>query len=237
MEERPGFSKIWTVIGIAVAFAVLFVIILFVRQTYFYYRDIKQGKGVNPGQISRTKKLHPSVVAEIAQLKQLVSGTADVPFSGPASATHEVVEFVDFDCPNCLAMESQVRDLASQRPDVKITYRDYPILDLHPDAMDAAKAARCVWRQGDARTYWRFRETMLANQGKLNADNLRDFAGMLNLDLGRYDACVRDPSVEAQVNQSISVGENAGVEGTPTFFIDGIKVEGALPLELLDQQF
>lgn len=236
MEERPGLGKTWTVIGIAIAFVVLFVAILFVRQTYLYYRGIQQGKDVNPSRISRTQKLHPSVIAEIDQLKILVAGTSDVPYSGPASATHEVVEFLDFECPNSSAIEPQVRTLVNSRPDVKIIYRDYPILDLHPDALESAKAARCIWRLGDERLYWRFRETLFANQGKQDADGLRSYAGMLGANLAKYDACLRDPSVEREIDASISVGEQAGIEGTPTFFIDGMKVEGALPVELIDRE-
>ncbi len=234
MEERPGLGKKWTVIAIGALFVVALAAVWFVRQTYIYYSDIKQGKGIKPGAITRKAQVHPAVAMEMDKVKKSVSGTENDPFLGPASATHEIVEYFDFDCPYSRTAESDVRVFADKNPDVKIVFRDYPITDTHPDAWNAAKAARCVWRQGDRRKYWLYRETLFANQGKLDDANLVMHAEILGLDVRKLQLCMADRNVDAEIQRAIDSAEQAGTSGTPTFFVDGVMIEGVLPFETLD---
>ena len=110
---------------------------------------------------------------------------------------------------------------------VQYYFRDYP-LSFHDRAKQAANASRCAADQGK---FWQFHDAVFAEQSKLSDDDLIAVGKKLKLDMAKYEPCVKELKKMAEVESDTRDGENAGVTGTPAYFINGIFVSGALPMK------
>jgi protein-disulfide isomerase len=147
---------------------------------------------------------------------------------GPASAPIEIVEFSDFQCPFCLRAYPTVAEVLNAYGDkVRLVYRHYP-LPSHPNARPAAEASECAAEQGQ---FWPYYERLFADQTKLTDQGLKDSASTLKLDMSKFNACVDSRKYKDRVELDIKEGNDAGVSGTPAFFINGRMLSGAQPLE------
>jgi protein-disulfide isomerase len=148
------------------------------------------------------------------------------PSKGPQNAPVTIVEFSDFQCPFCARVEPTVAKLLKDYPDkIRLVYRDFP-LPNHGDAPKAAEAALCA---GDQGKYWEMHSALFANQEKLKVPDLKAQAKQLGLDQAKFDQCL-DSGVKAkEVDANRAAGEEAGVSGTPAFFINGRMLSGAQP--------
>lgn len=198
---------------------------LFAIQVFRYYRGIKSGNyAALPQFVGKftNAKLVGSGNASLATL-----GAEDDPALGPAAAKLTIIQFADFECPFSREAFTTVRTLAAEYGDrVKFVFRDMPLDDLHSHARAASVAADCASAQGK---FWQMHDKLFQNSDKLANPDLRNYAEQIGLDLRAYDACVKDPGVAAEVEADLKAGEAAGVRGTPTFFFNGRKVEGAIP--------
>lgn len=164
-----------------------------------------------------------------------IEPTGRVPSLGDPKAKIRIVEFVDYGCPYCRQAAPVVRSYLAAHPnDVYLLIRDYPITELHPQAEDDAIAADCVFQQ-DEKKYWLYSDRLFASQEAQTADDLRLYAQQVGADLSRYDACVRSKTPLAAIKGSIDDGNAAGVGATPTFFFNGVKIEGAIPQDAFAQ--
>jgi protein-disulfide isomerase len=190
------------------------------------YGDIKT-KG--PDAVARERAVAAWARRLSASPRVKAEGPSSSPFSGSATASVRLVEFVDYGCPFCRdASEPLRRALARQGGDVFFQVRDFPVPDLHLQAPDAALAARCVWRQGDARRFWAFYDALFATQGQHTPEFLRARAGRMGASLAVYDACISARAPEADIQASVDAGIGLGIRGTPTFFLNGVMVEGVV---------
>lgn len=154
--------------------------------------------------------------------------TAGNPAQGPANAPIELVEFSDFQCPFCLRAHPTVKQVLDTYGDrIRFVYRNYP-LPNHPNARPAAEAAQCAAEQGK---FWPFHDRLFADPSKLSNDDLKHAAAELGLDSARFDACFDSHKYKEQVDADIRAGSEAGVDGTPAFFINGRMLSGAQPYE------
>ncbi|MCA9509497.1 MAG: thioredoxin domain-containing protein [Myxococcota bacterium] len=148
---------------------------------------------------------------------------------GPADAPVTIVEFSDYQCPFCSRAEPTVDQLLERYPtQVRLVYRHFPLDSIHPEARAAAIAATCAGEQGK---FWEFHEKLFANQRELGAEAFDRFAGELGLDGAAFDACTASPEAAAVVTRDAEAGVAAGASGTPAFFVNGILLSGARPLE------
>jgi protein-disulfide isomerase len=157
-----------------------------------------------------------------------VEVAAEGPSKGPANAPVTIVEFSDFQCPYCSRAEgvvTQVLDLYKDK--VRLVYRDYP-LPFHENAVKAAEAAHCA---GDQGKYWEMHGKLFANQAALDPKALKAHARDLKLDGSKFDKCLDSGEKAKLVEASKKAGEEAGVNGTPAFFVNGRMISGAQPLE------
>ena len=153
---------------------------------------------------------------------------AGSPSRGPATAPIEVIEFSDFQCPFCLKAYPTVNQVLSTYGDkIHFVYRNYP-LPSHPNARPAAEAAQCAAEQGQ---FWQYYDRLFADQTKLSDDGLKQSAAALGLDAGRFNACFDSHKYKDRVETDIKDGNEAGVSGTPAFFINGRMLTGAQPFE------
>jgi protein-disulfide isomerase len=150
----------------------------------------------------------------------------DDPSIGPADAPITIVQFAEYQCPYCgKANESLEQVMKEYEGKVRMVYRDFP-LSFHDRAIPAAVAANCA---GDQGKYWEMHEVLMANQGALQESDLQGYASKLALDLSKWESCRQDPAQAAEVQKDMADGAEAGVSGTPAFFINGIMLSGAQP--------
>ncbi len=152
------------------------------------------------------------------------------PSRGPDGAPVTIVEFSDYQCPYCAKAEGTVKDLLElekYRGKVRLVYRDLP-LPFHPLAPKAAEAAHCA---GDQGKYWEMHDRLFAGQPKLEIADLKAYARELGLDQGRFDKCLDSGEKAKEVEANAKAGSEAGVRGTPAFFVNGRLISGAQKLE------
>ncbi|HUK37412.1 MAG TPA: thioredoxin domain-containing protein [Vicinamibacterales bacterium] len=154
--------------------------------------------------------------------------TADSPSEGPADAPIELVEFSDFQCPFCLRAHPVVKQvLTTYGNKIRFVYRNYP-LPSHPNAFPAAEAAQCANEQGQ---FWAYHDRLFADQSKLSDADLKASAAALGLDAAKFNACVDAHKYKARIDTDMQAGNDAGVNGTPAFFINGRLLNGAQPYD------
>jgi protein-disulfide isomerase len=137
---------------------------------------------------------------------------------GPAAAAVTVVEYGDFECPNCKQAAPAVKLLLTRFAGrVRFVYRHFPLEGVHPHALHAALAAEAAGAQGK---FWPMHDLLFENQSHLKLPQLRRYAERLELDMTRYDAEMAEEVYLQRVRSHIESGERSGVRGTPGFFIN-----------------
>jgi protein-disulfide isomerase len=150
------------------------------------------------------------------------------PSRGPTEAKVTIVEFSDFECPYCSRAEESVTQVMDRYAGkVRLVYRHFP-LSFHPHAQKAAEAAACADAQGK---FWEMHKQLFANQQKLAPDELKGHAAAVGLDAAKFATCLDTSATKALVDADQKVGSEAGVTGTPAFFINGKVLSGAQPFE------
>jgi protein-disulfide isomerase len=159
---------------------------------------------------------------------RVVVAKADRPTKGPVTAPVEMIEFSDFQCPFCeRAFPTVGRILAEYGDKIHLVYRHYP-LNGHPQARPAAEAAQCANEQGK---FWAFHDRLFGDQTKLMDADLKKTAADLGMDAAKFSSCVDSRKYKDDVDADIAAGNEAGVNATPTFFINGRVLMGAQPYE------
>jgi protein-disulfide isomerase len=171
-------------------------------------------------------KVAVNVLLEPPRQKVDVAGH---PAKGPADAPVELVEFSDFQCPFCQRANPTVEQVLKTYGDrIHFVYRHYP-LPSHPNARPAAEAAACANEQG---RFWPYHDELFRNPGDLTDAGLKQHAVAAGLDTAKFNACVDGHQLKSEVDRDIREGNEAGVTGTPAFFINGRALEGAQPFEV-----
>jgi Na+/H+ antiporter NhaA len=149
---------------------------------------------------------------------------------GPAEAPVTVVEYGDFECPYCGRAEPIVRELLGDFGDVRYVWRHLPLSDVHPNAELAAEAAEAAAAQG---VFWEMHDLLLDHQGELRPLDLHAYAEQLDLDLDRYREDLRHHAHAPRVEEDVDSADISGVTGTPTFFVNERRHEGAYDIDTL----
>lgn len=176
-----------------------------------------------------SSSLAPAATAPPAGNGRISVSEDNDPSVGPSSAKVVLIEFSDFQCPFCLRAQPTVEQLLSTYGDrIRFVYRHYP-LPNHPNARPAAEASVCAGEQGK---FWPYHDKLFANPSKLADADLKKGAADLGLDASRFNACVDSHKYKSEVDADIRAGEEAGVNGTPAFFVNGRMISGAQPFEV-----
>ena len=185
--------------------------------------------------IDELKKKYPTKVALKPPVVEVGLGT--IPPKGNPKAPVTIIEFSDYQCPFCKRAETTVQEvLKAYGPDkVRLVYRNFP-LPFHSDARPAAEAAGCAAEQGK---FWEYHQKLM-DAKELNAESLKKLAGEVGLDKKKFDECVAAEKFKDAVEKDIEAGQEAGVNGTPAFFINGRMLDGAQPFdkfkEVIDEE-
>jgi protein-disulfide isomerase len=152
----------------------------------------------------------------------------DGPAQGGKRPKVTIVEWSDFQCPFCggvLPTLKQIQD--TYKDDVRIVWRNEP-LGFHPNALPAAKAAMAAAQQGK---FWQMHDLMFAHQSELSDAKYEEWAKQIKLNVARWKKDKESPKIAAAIEQDQSYGQKVGADGTPTFFINGKIIAGALPFD------
>jgi protein-disulfide isomerase len=143
---------------------------------------------------------------------------------GPSDAPVQLVEYGDYQCPYCQQAAPGVKRLVVRYGDALLfVFRHFPLVSQHPHAWRAALAAEAAGMQ---HRFWPMHEHLLGHEHSLSDDELRNHARALGLDMAVYERDLQDPSLAERVRQDALGGLRSGVRGTPTFFLNGRRLEG-----------
>ena len=153
---------------------------------------------------------------------------------GPDHAPVTIVEYGDFECPNCRQAAPAVKLILEHwRGRVRLVWRHFPLEGVHPHALSAALASEAAAAQGK---FWEMHDVLLENQGHLKTNHLRGYARRLELDTARYEAEMEDQLYLQRVREQIDGGAKSGVRGTPTFFVNGAIQDVSFGLQALRER-
>ena len=150
---------------------------------------------------------------------------------GASHAPVAVVEYGDFECPNCRQAQSAVALLLERFNErARFVFRHFPLEGVHPHALAAAQAAECAGGQGQ---FWGMHDLLFANQAHLGARDLHRYADRLGLDVPRFTAEMGDQVYLQRVREHLQSGTASGVRGTPGFFVNGRIIDVSFGLRAL----
>lgn len=150
---------------------------------------------------------------------------------GPAGAPVTLVEYGDYQCPYCGRAYDVVKELQSRLgDDLRFVFRNFPLTESHPFALGAAEAAEAAGEQGK---FWEMHDMLYEHQQALDHDDLMRYARDLGLDVDRFHTALHDHTQIPRIQADFDSGNESGVQGTPTFFVNGRQYEDAYDVESL----
>ena len=175
------------------------------------------------------RKAGPAINVTLEAPRYTIDVNTHDPIRGAPSAPVTIVEFSDYQCPFCAQVAPTLGRLrATYGERIRIIWKDFPLTDIHPQALKAAEAAHCAGEQGQ---YWQYHDRLFTSQQALDLPSLKEHAVALGLDSGVFDACVEEGRYAQRVRDGMNAGRLVGVGSTPTVFINGRMIAGAVPYE------
>lgn len=160
----------------------------------------------------------------MAEANLSVEVTENDHVQGAKNAPVTLVEYGDYECPYCGDAYPIVKDIQKQLGDrVQFVFRNFPLAQMHPHAEDAAEAAESANAQGK---FWQMHDTLYENQGNLTEKDLLGYGEKLELDENQFATDLQTDAYDDRIQADLMSGTESGVNGTPTFFIDGARFDG-----------
>ena len=169
--------------------------------------------------------IHPVIgAARKSNTKRLPVRIEGSPMTGNKEAPVTIVEFTDFECPFCEAVQPSIQKILKSYPkEVRLVFKHFP-LQLHRNAKRAHLAAACAEEQG---RFWEYRNELFQDQRALKRNDLLGYAEKLGLNRSSFEQCLDQETYLWKIQEDIKEGFGIGVSGTPTFLINGISLPGA----------
>lgn len=143
---------------------------------------------------------------------------------GKGSANVEIVEYGDYQCPYCGAAYPVIKEIQRTFGDqIKFVFRNFPLSEMHPYALPAAIAAEAADRQGK---FWEMHDALFEHQNRLDPEGILIMAKNIGLNLSKFEDDIQDEKLAEKVNADFESGVRSGVNGTPSFFVNGNKFDG-----------
>ncbi|MFL6337120.1 MAG: thioredoxin domain-containing protein [Pyrinomonadaceae bacterium] len=194
------------------------------EQIVEYLREVAERRALTDfaARLRAGAQVRTFLVAPTAPVYKIA--TDGQPSKGNPAASVTLVEFTDYQCPSCAAAQPDLLRIIAEYGDrVRLVVRDYP-LSQHADSQRAAEAAEAAREQGK---YWEYVTLLYQNQSALQADKLKEYASRVGLDRAQFDAALDSGRFADSVRRDLRDGERAGVNGTPSVFVNGVRVERA----------
>lgn len=150
---------------------------------------------------------------------------------GPEGAPVTLVEYGDYECPHCGRAYPIVQKIQQQMGDrLRFVFRNFPLSEMHPHAQHAAEAAESAALQGK---FWEMHDTLFENQRALDDTRLLGYAEALGLDREEFSISMKEHRANPRVREDFASGARSGVNGTPTFFINGERHDDSWEVDTL----
>ena len=167
---------------------------------------------------------------EVERLDPQLYRRSDAPAKGPVDAPVHIVEFSNFPCPFCGRLASVLHQIAGEYPDqVRIEFRHFPLAS-QPMGYLAARAAYCA---GEEEQFWPMHDRLFLGAADLSEVRIGEHAAQIGLDRERFESCLNSDVAHGWIDRDVADGQRLGIEGTPTFFLNGARVGGAVSLEVM----
>lgn len=216
-RRKPWYKKWWVMI---LAIVGTLVLILIIALSFAIANELKKYKN------KLASEQYFSKVIYTAEMQRKVEGQSNF-WQGSANPKVTVVEFSDFSCPLCKNSFTKIREIGLKyKKDVKIIYRDFPVFE---HSLDLALSANCAGEQG---LFWLMHDKLFQNQGVYESPQLLELANQIGADIEKFDDCLTSKKYLKQIQENFTDGQNLGVTGTPTWFINGVKIAGDIPYDL-----
>jgi protein-disulfide isomerase len=182
---------------------------------------LKEGQKAIQGELEKIKGLLQGVRAPSPRAAEnVVLNIEGAPYKGLENARLTLIEFSDYQCPFCSRHFRQTMPRIEKdyvdTGKLKYVFLNFPIESIHPKALKAAEAANCSGKQGK---YWEMHDRLFANQKALTLKDILQYAQALDLDIAKFQQCLESGSQAERIRAEISAGREAGISGTPTFFL------------------
>jgi protein-disulfide isomerase len=228
------YQKGWSVVLFGFALLVTGIIVSFVAITFHYWWQIKHG---DASALSSeftspyfTKSVKNATFIDSSKIDRNVLEQGDYQFGGSSQPKVTIVEFADFKCPFCRE-SAPIIDQIMQRygNKVKFIVRHFPVESIHPGATRLAGVAYCAGKQG---RFWPVYRYLYSNQDSISeivsAQEIEEITKANDLDLKKLQTCMDSPATTIAINKDYADGFNSGVQGTPTFFVNGEAARGVI---------
>ncbi len=194
---------------------------------------LPDGKHIVTGDSMMAFGVHP-----FADTRQQLEERANGPYRGAASKDFEMVEFADFQCPHCKEAQANMEKLAADYPKARIVFQSFPIPSIHPESMSAAEHGLCVAKLGGSTAFFQYASAVFDGQEGLATPDgatltLNSAVTKAGLDPAKVAACAAEPQVKADVEASIKLGTDVGVNQVPTLMVDGREIPATAPYDVL----
>lgn len=208
---------------------------VFGYRTWYYYKQLHAGNIVNLPQFTdRFTSVGNKGIPSASTVERSAVESPAAAAQGPEQqdAKLVIVEFADFQCPYSKDESLVVRTLMQKYGDkVRFEYRDFPLTELHQDATQAAVAARCAMEQGK---FWSYHDKLFVNAPLLTRAMLEQYAVEAGLDPVQFNRCLTDQRYLGAVSSDSAAALRLGLQGTPTFFLNGHRIDGAIPADVFE---
>lgn len=213
-DTAKSIFKTWW--GKLVIIFLTIILIFMVAAGFYFYNSVK------------TAKLKLNQAGFKLSSQQYAAADNEHYWTGSAKATITIVEFGDFACPVCEQSFPTIREISQKyKDDIKFIWRDYPVVQDYSIAL--ALAARCAGQQG---LFWLMHDKLFQNQGVYQTDQLVALAKQISANTTRFKDCLDQQKYLPQIQKDLADGQSFGITGTPTYFINGYKVEGNIPHDI-----
>lgn len=222
----------WKRYGVVVGFVGVFALGFFAVLVWGAFGRLQRGEVdltpyTQPGQVTRSSSGGDS--SGVQKVDRALVETSDDPSLGAADAEVTIVEFGDFQCPFCQKAFPIIKQvLAKYQGSIRFIFRDFPLNTIHADAQATAEAGMCANEQ---QKFWQLHDLYYLNQNDLSETAITSYALQARIDPVAFAACRASKKYMAEVQRDVADGVAAGVGGTPTFFVNGWRLEGVLSMD------
>jgi protein-disulfide isomerase len=232
MQRKHKRHRLLIRLGVFIFILILIPLIYILIQVAKFYPKVKSGELTSYNQVRLSRAItSQSATGTMSSTDfAMLIPTSTVPELGNKNAPLKIVEFVDYQCAYSKEMLTPIRNIMNQEQysdKIYFVVRDYPVTEIHSDARNAAHASACVLEQGQP-AYWRFQALLFSDQSNLSLDGLRAKANLARINTARFDECMNSRRYDLTIDNDIEFAKRIGVQGTPTMFVNGIKVEGSM---------
>jgi protein-disulfide isomerase len=226
--KKPGCA----ILGWAIfSFFVLFLAV-FGYKVLHYAMQIRSGKIIELPQFSGDFSATAAQASSANIVSEEILNVGNHAELGNKDAYLTIVEFADFECPYSKEASFTVRRMMAKYGDrVRFIYRELPIPALHPNSVGTSLAAECASEQGK---FWQFHDKLYTSAAPFTFAQLQTMGREVGLESMQFDKCMIENRYETAIKSDMQTAAALGLRGTPTFFFNGQKVEGAIPEEVFE---